>query len=223
MYSYRKLGQKISRGLPFWARWWPLLQHAHGSSYLSQTGWHTSVRAGKAITPEGAPLPWYTYPVIDFLRPHLHKNGKKWDVYEYGCGQSTLFWASHCKNVVAQEHDEKWREHMMKVLPDNASILAADAVRKEDYAETISQAEQEFDMIVIDAKCRNTCAKIAPDFLTEAGVIIWDDSERVSNKQGLKYLLNQGFKALHFVGLGPLHAQPSRTTIFYRENNIFNI
>lgn len=216
MYPYRKLGQKISRGLPWWARLWPLLQHRHASSYLTQTGWHASIKAGKAIAPNGDPLPWYTYPAIDFLRPYLQKQGRNWRVYEYGCGQSTLYWAQHCQSVVAQEHDDKWRAEIQKQLPDNASILPADASDKELYANTISKAGELFDIIVIDSKCRNTCAKIAPNYLTDNGIIIWDDSERVSNKQGLKHLQKIGFKPLHFVGLGPLHAQPSRTTIFYR-------
>lgn len=223
MYPYRKIGQKIERGLPFWAKWWPLLQHRHASSYLSQAGWHASIKAGKAITPTGAPLPWYTYPTIDFLRPHLQQNGKNWTVFEYGSGQSTHYWAEHCKHVHALEHDANWRAHLTPTLPANVNLLSADARDKQAYAETISTPNQKFDIIIIDAKNRNTCAKIVPNHLTPDGIIIWDDSERVSNKQGLKFLLKNDFKALHFIGLGPLHAQPSRTTIFYRAKNIFNI
>ncbi len=224
MYPYRKIGQKIERGLPFWARWWPLLQHRHDSSYLSQAGWFSSIKAGKAVTPTGAPLPWYTYPSIDYLRPHLlSEHAKNWNVFEYGCGQSTHYWATHCAHVHALEHDAKWRAYLTPSLPQNVTLLSADAANKITYAAAILEPNIKFDIIIIDAKNRNSCAKKAPEALTEAGVIIWDDSERVSNKQGLKQLLKNGFKALHFTGLGPLHAQPSRTTIFYRQNNIFNL
>lgn len=226
-YPYRKLGLSTKRGLPFWARWFPILQHKHRSAYLSQSGWYESVKQGMAVDEQGQPIPWYTYPFLDFIRPHLYKDGAQWRVYEYGCGHSTLWWAKHAKHVDAQEHDAKWRLHIQNILDDNKKLSGTtydvDASNKETYAQAIDAPQEKFHIIVIDSKNRNTCAKVAPNFLTDDGVIIWDDSERVSNKQGLKHLHKIGFKSLHFIGIGPIHAQPSRTTLFYRPQNIFDI
>ena len=39
---------------------------------------------------DGNPLPWYTYPAIEYLRQFDYKDKK---VFEFGCGFSSLFWA----------------------------------------------------------------------------------------------------------------------------------
>ena len=46
------------------------------------------------------PIPWYTYPAIEYIK-QLDFSDKT--VFEYGSGNSTLFWAQRCKKLVSVE------------------------------------------------------------------------------------------------------------------------
>lgn len=50
-------------------------------------------------------LPWMTYDAIDFLES-ITADDK--NVFEWGSGGSTLYFASRCKKVISIEHDNKW-------------------------------------------------------------------------------------------------------------------
>ena len=56
----------------------------------------------RAVDKKGDPIPWYTYPAIDFLllRDYRDKN-----ILEFGSGQSTLWWAARAKFVLSLEED----------------------------------------------------------------------------------------------------------------------
>jgi hypothetical protein len=63
--------------------------------------WKSSLRT-VAQAADGTPLPWYTYPAIDFLtqRDFSGKN-----VLEFGGGQSTLWWSARARSVLTIEED----------------------------------------------------------------------------------------------------------------------
>ena len=63
--------------------------------------WGSSLRS-KAIDVSGNPLPWYTYPAIDFLAARRF-DGKT--VLEFGGGQSTLWWSPRTRHVTTIEAD----------------------------------------------------------------------------------------------------------------------
>lgn len=49
---------------------------------------------------DGNPIPWYTYPAIEYLS-QFDYGGKR--VFEYGCGYSSLFWAERAAKVISIE------------------------------------------------------------------------------------------------------------------------
>ena len=57
---------------------------------------------GRPIDAEGRPVPWYTYPAIEFLRQLDFANAS---VFEYGSGNSTLFWCSIAREVISVEDE----------------------------------------------------------------------------------------------------------------------
>ncbi len=73
-----------------------ILQYLRGN--LFQYGWLRALRDGRPIDANGQPLPWLTYPCIDFLRS-LDLRDKS--VFEWGCGHSTLFFAERANRVVS--------------------------------------------------------------------------------------------------------------------------
>ncbi len=69
--------------------------------YLHQ--WYKDKQSGD--TTLSRRLPWMTYDAIDFFS----RNCDRWmHVFEWGSGGSTLYFASHCKEVVTIEHDPEW-------------------------------------------------------------------------------------------------------------------
>src|SRR5665811_522864 len=70
-----------------------------------QTGhWKSSLnQSAKSAT--GAPIPWYTYPAIDFLS---QRNFKGKNILEFGGGQSTHWWADRAETVLTVEEDSEW-------------------------------------------------------------------------------------------------------------------
>src|SRR5262245_56791293 len=65
--------------------------------FSKNTGHFLSSLKARAVDKDGNPLPWYTYPAIDFLR---RKCFAERTVLEFGSGQSTLWWAARARSVV---------------------------------------------------------------------------------------------------------------------------
>jgi hypothetical protein len=58
---------------------------------LKDDGWFRSCREQASVDANGNPIPWITYPAIEFLVKRINN---QLSVFEYGCGNSTLWWAS---------------------------------------------------------------------------------------------------------------------------------
>jgi len=72
--------------------------------YLGMRGWGRSIIERASVDLEG-PVPWYTYPAISELNRITPENAT---VFEFGSGNSTLWWRAHAKHVVSVEHDPLW-------------------------------------------------------------------------------------------------------------------
>lgn len=90
--------------------------------YLSQSGWLQSAERKMALR-DGKPVPWFTYGAIAFLERNLPAD---LSLFEYGGGQSTLYWADRVKRVVSVDHDPAFGEYMRAALPGNAELRLVD-------------------------------------------------------------------------------------------------
>jgi hypothetical protein len=187
-------------------------------SFLATSGWLRSRQAGRSIDAAGNPLPWYTYASIEFLRARLDSSMR---VFEYGCGNSTLWYAARVDRVVACEHDDRWAKEIRELAPSPVRIVRHDVGN--GYAEAISKEDHPFDIIAIDGEDRNRCASAATERLSPAGVIVWDDSEREDYLPGLKFIKDIGFRQIDFDGPGPITLYSRRTSILYRQKNCLQI
>ena len=86
--------------------------------YLRSSGWLDSARS-KLSERDGEPIPWFTYAAIDFLEREL--SGRE-AVFEYGGGQSTLWWAKRTRRVAAVDHDPAFGALITPQLPANATF-----------------------------------------------------------------------------------------------------
>lgn len=69
------------------------------------------MHSGKSTVSLG--LPWMTYDAIDFLEEITSEDK---NVFEWGSGGSSIFFASRCKQVFSVEHDKKWSEILKEKL-----------------------------------------------------------------------------------------------------------
>lgn len=187
--------------------------------YFVQTGWINSYVKKESLDPNGNPIPWLTYSILDFIDGRLNKNIT---IFEYGAGNSTLFYAKHVKEVIAVEHDKTWYERIKNQMPRNVTIKNID-LDSDDYVNAIKLEDQRFDVVIVDGRKRVACCKSAIERLSETGVLILDDSERTQYQPAVDFMLQQGFKHIPFSGIaiGAIHRKV--TSLFYKENNCLGI
>ncbi len=174
---------------------------------LVKQGYFRSVVKGAPVAADGKPLPWFTYPAIEFL---IQFNFTDKRVFEYGAGNSSLFWAARAREVVAVESDRQWFNRISGNRPSN--LLLNFHADKENYVSCITRQEGKFDVIVIDGQWRNACAAICDAYLNSHGMIVVDNSDR--HYKGCDLLRKKGFFQVDFSGLSPVNSYASTTSVF---------
>ena len=187
---------------------------------LHDDGWFVSFEEECPLDAQGRPLPFITYPAIEFLQRRVHSS---MSVFEYGAGMSTLWWASRVKEVVACEHDPEWYRKVSEKAPPNVSVIYVPLVYDGAYCKTILQYTDRFDFAVIDGRDRVRCAMNALPALKTGGVIVWDNSDRREYADGYEFLRSHGFRSIEFIGLAPGINEKTMTSVFYRPVNCLGI
>jgi hypothetical protein len=190
------------------------------SGALKEAGWFKSVRAGVPIDRNGRPIPWMTYSAIGFLEKRIDGT---MSVFEYGCGNSTLWWADRVRNVVSCEHDRAWYQRVRALIPANVELHQIDLEYGGPYAQKIAEYHQAFDIVVIDGRDRVNCGKNCLYAVKKNGVIIWDDSDRECYAEGYADLLHHGYKRIDFEGMTPVRVDKRSTAVFYKGDNCLGI
>jgi hypothetical protein len=184
------------------------------ANFSLETGHFHSCLKSLAVDKLGNPLPWFTYPAIQFL---LTKDLTQKRVLEWGAGQSTLFWSRRAKDVVAFEADPAWYGKLKQKLPSNATLhLVSENLSDLDPA-LLSGV---FDVIIVDGLDRFKCAEISLKHVAEGGVVIVDNSDGNHGPRpgyGIINLYNEtGFSRVDFYGYVPGNSVQHCTSFFYR-------
>lgn len=87
---------------------------------LQPLGWSKSADKGEPIDATGNPLPWWTYPSIEFVNSMVNDTDV---VFEYGSGNSTLWWQERVARVKAVEHDSSWASKVKERLRGNNQVV----------------------------------------------------------------------------------------------------
>lgn len=172
-------------------------------------GWghKRSFEEKRPVDKYGNPLPWFTYPAIEYLR---QLNLKNLSVLEWGTGNSTLFFAQNCREILVIEHNKEWYDLISGSLPANAEALL---IPEEDYAAWPMEKKKKFDIIVVDGIKRGDCINTALEVITENGLLIFDNSER--NPELCEHIRNHNFIQVDFHGLGPINPYAWTTSFFF--------
>ena len=190
------------------------------SGYLIDTGWFKSFKTKTSVDKNNNPIPWVTYPFIDFINNRLNKD---LEVFEFGAGNSTYYYAERVKSVTSLEHSKDWYEKLNKNIPGNVNLIYKELDIDGEYCRTASVQGKKFDIIIDDAEDRVNCIYQSLNSLTEKGVFILDDSEREEYADGIGFLIDNKFKRLDFCGIAPGVLFKKCTTIFYKPVNCLNI
>lgn len=79
-----------------------------------------SIWKQKSEFSDGEEIPWYTYPAIEYLS-HLDLSGLR--VFEYGSGNSTIWWGRRSNFVQAVEDNSLWFNFYAKCVNSIFFIL----------------------------------------------------------------------------------------------------
>ncbi len=190
------------------------------SGYLVDIGWFNAFVSQSSVGKANRPLPWVTYPFIDFIEERLTK---EMTVFEFGSGNSTLFYASKVKAVTTVEHNKKWHDKISKSMPGNVEMIYREEDEDGKYCRAAKNTGKKYDIVIVDAIDRNNCVKQSVEVLNPNGVLILDDSDREEYKEGIDYLIENGFKKIEFWGISPGYLNRKSTTVFYKSDNCLKI
>lgn len=189
-------------------------------SGLKEDGWFNSYTTKMSVDKEGNPIPWNTYPYIKFIEQRLKNN---FDVFEFGSGNSTMWYASRVQSVKAVENDKTWFEKISKSKPENVELVHQDLTDKDKYVNEVTVANKKYHLIIIDGRNRVESLRASIQNLREDGVIVFDNSDLPIYKEAINILEKNAFKKIDFIGLSPITAHTNYTTIFYRDNNCLGL
>lgn len=194
----------------FTALWTPLY-------FTYANGHFKSSFKNKSVARDGSPLPWYTYPIIDFLGTRSFSDKI---ILEFGGGQSTNYWAKSALKVITLEDDKDWFDQLKKQIPSNVELfLVSKEIREKCAADVVSiltkLAIPHFDLVIIDGLCREEMIEIAIRYVASNGGIICDNAEGYGFYDGF---IDKGFQRIDFFGHAPGVMIPHCTSLYFKEN-----
>lgn len=185
----------------------------------NQYGQFSSIKKWSCIDKANNPIPWYTYPTIEYLS-NLDFSDKV--ILEWGGGQSSLFWAKRCKKLVTIESNPDWFKIIAEKKMKNqdvylkTSIVSKDSV--ENYGLFPQTLECQFDVIIVDGATidgkttRPICLNTAMKIIKNNGMIIFDNSDWYPDTC---YILRKhGFIQIDFHGFAPINTYTHTTSLF---------
>ena len=182
--------------------------------YSYRTGHFRSSLKMAAVCKHGNPLPWYTYPAIDFLGGRRFENRT---VLEFGGGQSTLWWATRASSVVTFEANRAWHDRIKIGMPINVDLHYVSRESGESDASQVTtilsaKTNRQYDVVVIDGLTRAQMFDIACNYIAPGGIIICDNAEGYGFYEGFK---DRGLSRVDFYGNAPGILLPHCTSIYF--------
>lgn len=188
--------------------------------YLAEIGWFKAYQTKSPVNENAEPIPWVTYSFIDFIAERIKKEHT---VFEFGSGNSTLYYAKRALKVVSVEHDKAWFDKISASKPVNSEMIFCELQKGGDYSKMPASRGLQFDIIIVDGRDRVNCCYQSLAALTDSGVVVLDDSEREKYAEAISFFKKEGFKELSFSGISPGLFYRKSTSVFYKTNNCLGI
>ena len=170
-----------------------------------------TARQWSSIDKHEGPIPWYTYPAVEFIN-QLDFTDKK--IFEYGSGNSTLYWEQRCRTLVSVEDDEKWYQKVSTQL--HPEVRYRLFYGRDEYIRSIHEEDEMFDVVAIDGCYRYECTAEAVKRITSNAMIILDNSDWYP--EAAKLLRDSDLIQVDMAGFGPINAYTWTTSLFLTRN-----
>lgn len=179
-------------------------------------------------------VPWIVYSARDRIATVLSSSS---DVFEYGSGGSTLWFAERGCSVVSVEHDQVWFERVKEALNNRANQVSlhlispssctdgsSDTMPRTDdpdwsnrsfrgYVSTIERyPDGSFDVVLVDGRARADCLERGWTKLRRGGLLVLDDSDRERYQPTMNRL--PALEREDHFGLVPFSRKLGQTTIW---------
>lgn len=90
---------------------------------------YASIKLGRSVDNKMRPIPWWTYPAIDYLNQYKFYDET---IFEYGPGNGTLWFVGKgCKKIISVENNKKWYQILDASKKSNQVIIYKE--NKDDY------------------------------------------------------------------------------------------
>jgi hypothetical protein len=133
--------------------------------------------------------PWITLEVIAYLEQNLNP---EWLAFEWGCGGSTVWFATVMAGVYSVENHEGWYEAVKKVVDDEqlratlhlVPLVDDEPITNGAYGAVIEQYPgKQFGLMLIDGpvNSRLACAHHALGHMLPGGLMVLDNSGSAHN------------------------------------------
>lgn len=180
--------------------------------FSSTYGYYKSIKEKRPVDINGNPIPWYTYPGIEYLE---QLDFSKKTIFEYSSGYGSIWWSDRCKQLISVEHNPEWFQEVDKMKKDNHLYTLQED--KTAYVNHLDKYAKTVDVVIIDGEYRSSCAKKVLE-LVETGsgfeLVIFDNSDWWPN--AVKSFKDQTrFYQIDFHGMGPINAYSWTTSIFF--------
>lgn len=165
---------------------------------------------------KGNPVPWYTYPCIEYIDNH---DLSGLNVLEYGSGNSSWYYLNKGARVTSIENHYGWFEKISKFSPPSHTfIFEADETK---YVERPEVAQS--DIIAIDGSYRTECANyLVKQFkagLINPAMIIFDNSDWYPDSiPNLDRAM--AWPRVDFCGFVPIGSDTCVTSIYINPNRL---
>lgn len=183
-------------------------------------------------------VPWIPYACCAFLGTLVKS---RMQVFEFGSGGSTVYFARKNCHVISIEHDRVWFDAVqtrlqveectwidLRFIPPGEECIGQDSSQPEhyyeppcpgnyqEYASAIDRhPDQFFDIIMVDGTARPSCLQHAHTKLKRGGYLILDNSERQYYLQVVGDLF-KSWERYTFWGCGPINLYMWECTIWRR-------
>lgn len=187
----------------------------HIASYLS-----SGPLSAKSPLENG--LPWFSLSAIQFLDSFVSES---MNIFEYGSGGSTVYFAKRAGSVTSTEENKDWLERVQTELTASGIANVTLQYRPFDFhrAEHFEQSEylysipdRAFDIIIIDGTeesilVRPTCFYYAESKVAPGGIIVVDDSWRYPELRSR----NRAKSFREFRSIGPCRPGVTSTDVYF--------
>jgi hypothetical protein len=173
-----------------------------------------SIRAKSPIDLFGNPLPWYTYPALEYLDS---LDFSEFVAFEYGSGNSTLWWASRVKSLGSVESDLTWYQRINFQIRTKQNVDYTLNSNLQTYSSDLRALKS--DIVIIDGDRRAECARFLVENKNLNSILIFDNSDWYP--ETIKYLTDNlsNWTRVDFSGFGPINIYSWTTSMFIRKNS----